>query len=260
MIYTESIFEKKDVELYRIYELEKTNLVSAFYTTNHISAWKYGNSPWKSSYELLSKQLGVTMTDMCTTYQTHTDNIRVMKKENGGEGIIIPTNIQDYDGIITNETNLLLCSFEADCVPVYFLDPVKKAIGLSHSGWKGTCKEIAGKTIDAMAAQYSTKPEDLIVVIGPCACENCYEVGQDLIDQFSVHFKDNIKEIFVQKNSEKYYLDLKKAIEITLLKADVKSSNIFSVNRCTIESDYLCSFRRTKSTTDHMLTAIMLNK
>ena len=97
MIYTESIFEKKDVELYRIYELEKTNLVSAFYTSNHISAWKYGNSPWKSSYELLSKQLGVTMTDMCTTYQTHTDNIRVMKKENGGEGIVFIKPWENHD-------------------------------------------------------------------------------------------------------------------------------------------------------------------
>lgn len=260
MIYTESIFEKKDVEIYRINELEKTKLVSAFYTTNYISAWKYGNLPWKNSYELLSKQLGVTVTDMCTTYQTHTDIVRVMRKENGGEGITVPTHIQDYDGIITNEKNLLLCSFEADCVPVYFLDPVKKAIGLSHSGWKGTCKEISKKTVDAMAEQYGTKAEDLIVVIGPCACENCYEVGYDLIEQFSVHFKDNINDIFVQKNSEKYNLDLKKAIEITLLKTGVKSSNIFSVNRCTIESDFLCSFRRTKSTTDHMLTAIMLNR
>ena len=108
MIYTESIFEKKDVELYRIYELEKTNLVSAFYTSNHISAWKYGNSPWKSSYELLSKQLGVTMTDMCTTYQTHTDNIRVMKKENGDTPCIdlylntpeqVQISLETFDGL-----------------------------------------------------------------------------------------------------------------------------------------------------------------
>lgn len=258
MIFTNSLFEKKDIELFSIEVLERTNLVTAFYTASSTSAWKYGNQPWQKSYEVLGSQLGITPNDMCTTYQTHTNIIRVIKKENGGEGILVPTQIQDYDGIITNEKNLLLCSFEADCVPVYFLDPVNKAIGLSHSGWKGTAKEISKETISAMNKEYGTNAEDLLVVIGPCACEKCYEVGPDLIQQFTPAFKNHISKIFIPKNTDKYYLDLKKAIEITLTESGVQQSKIYSVDRCTIESENLCSFRRTKSTTDHMLTAIML--
>lgn len=258
MIHTNSVFEKKQTEIFSIDVLEKTNLVKAFYTNNSISAWKYGNEPWKNSYELLARQFNISSADICTTYQTHTNVIRVMKKENGGEGVLIPTAIQDYDGIITNEKNLLLCSFEADCVPVYFLDPVNKAIGLSHSGWKGTEKEISKETVYAMNREYGSKPEDLIAVIGPCACEKCYEVGSDLIEKFLPSFSKNIEDIFIPKSSEKFNLDLKKAIEITLRNCGLSAEKIYSVDRCTIESSDLCSFRRTKSTTDHMLTAIML--
>lgn len=258
MNYTNSILGKEKIELNYIQVLEDTNKVSAFYSTNKISAWKYENENWKENYFLLAEQLGITTSDICTTFQTHTNVVRVMKKENGGEGVLFPTKIQDYDAVITNEKNLLLCSFEADCVPVYFFDKKNNAIGLAHSGWKGTAKEICKETIFAMQNEYGSKAEDFIVVIGPCACKKCYEVGSDLIEKFKNNFGENISSIFIPKSKEKFNLDLKKAIEITLTKCGVKSDNIYDVNRCTIESNELCSFRRTKSTTCHMLTAIML--
>lgn len=259
MIFTNSIYKNNEVPFYSIQALEETKLVSAFYTTSDVSDWKYGNGNWSRNYELLSRQLNLKPCDVCTTCQTHTSTVRVIKKENGGEGVLRPVQIQDYDGVVTNEKNLLLCSFEADCVPVYFLDPKNKAIGLSHSGWKGTAKEICKETISVMKKNYGTEADDLIVCIGPCACEKCYEVGNDLIPHFKEAYSDNLDKIFIPKNNDKFFLDLKSAIEITLIRNGVLPKNIFSVNACTIESKNLCSFRRTKSTTAHMLTAICLS-
>lgn len=256
MNYTDSKFHNLSVNYFSIDALEKTGLVKAFYTTSSISAWKYGNGNWAENYARLGALDEIGTSDMCTTYQTHTSVVRVMKEENIGEGILRPTAIKDYDGIITDRKRLLLCSFEADCVPVYFLDPENKAIGLSHSGWKGTAKLISKETVKAMIQEFNTKPENLIVVIGPCACEKCYEVGPELIDEFCNNF--DIDKIFIPRNNGKFSLDMKAAIEFTLIECGVKKTNIFSVDKCTIESENLCSFRRTKSATDHMLTAIML--
>lgn len=259
MQFTKSNLHDEKIQFYTIDAFDCIGGVTGLYTTNKTADWKYGNGNWAENYKTLGSIYGISTSDMCTTYQTHTNVVRIMNRDNAGEGILIPTAVQDYDGIITDEKKFLLCSFEADCVPVYFYDPVNQAIGLSHSGWKGTAKEISKETVLAMKNSFGTDPADVLCVIGPCACADCYEVGPELIQQFEPGFKNHIKEIFVPKNAEKYNLNLTAAIEITLKKAGVKQENIFSVNKCTIESENLCSFRRTKSKTEHMLTALMLN-
>lgn len=258
MQFTKSNIHDEKIQFFTIDAFDSIGGVTGLYTTNRISDWKYGNGNWKENYKTLGSVFNITPSDMCTTYQTHTQTVRVMTRDNAGEGILVPTLVQDYDGIVTNEKNFLLCSFEADCVPIYFYDPVNKVIALSHSGWKGTAKVISKETVLVMEKSFASKPENIVVAIGPCACSDCYEVGPELIEQFEVNFKNHIKEIFIPKNAEKYNLNLTAAIEITLKEAGVKQENIFSVNKCTIESENLCSFRRTKSKTDHMLTAIML--
>ncbi|MBR5933962.1 MAG: peptidoglycan editing factor PgeF [Treponema sp.] len=260
MIFTDSTYNDKEIKYWSVDVLDKTGLVKTVYTENSETAWKYGNEPWKENYEKLSSLLGIKINDICTTDQTHTNNVRVMSKENSGEGILESTREKNYDGIITDRKELLLCSFEADCVPVYFLDPVKKAIAMVHSGWRGTALAICKKTVGKFSTQFNSKSEDLIAVIGPCACKNCYEVGSELIEEFKAEFENEISKIFLPKplDDKKYLLDLNKAIEITLLKAGVKEENIYTVNRCTIEDEKLCSYRRTGLKKTHMLTAIML--
>ena len=74
--------------------------------------------------------------------------VKVVSRKNGGDGILRRLDeSQPYNGLITNEKNLLLCTVEADCVPVYFYDPVKEVIAMVHSGWKGTVKRISEVTI-----------------------------------------------------------------------------------------------------------------
>lgn len=90
--------------------------------------------------------------------------------------------------MITNVPGLTLATFYADCVPLYFVDPVKRAIGLSHSGWRGTVGKIGKKTVERMEETYGSNPADIRAVIGPSICQDCYEVSVDVIDEFRQAF------------------------------------------------------------------------
>ena len=85
-------------------------------------------------------------------------------------GITRPLAWQDVDGLVTDVPGICLVTFYADCVPLFFVDPVKKVIGLSHSGWRGTVKRMGQVTVDAMKEAFGTKPEDLIACVGPSIC------------------------------------------------------------------------------------------
>ena len=90
-------------------------------------------------------------------WQTHTTNVRVVTEEDRGKGVTREQDYQDVDALITNVPGLVLTTFHADCPPVYIVDPVHRAIGLAHSGWKGTIGEISRCTLERMAEEYGTR-------------------------------------------------------------------------------------------------------
>lgn len=110
--------------------------------------------------------IGVQPEDMTFTNQTHTTNVAVVKAGDRGK------RFQETDGMITDVPGICLVTFYADCVPLYFVDPVKKAIGLSHSGWRGTVGKIGKVTIELMQKTYGSDPEDIIAAIGPSICQD----------------------------------------------------------------------------------------
>ena len=190
---------------------------------------------------------GHKLDDFVSTFQTHTTNIRVVNEEDRGKGPGRPRDYMDIDGLITNVPGIILSTFHADCPPVYFVDPVHKAIGLSHSGWKGTKGKISAKTIEAMGGNYGTIPQDLVCAIGPSICGPCYEIGEDVASQFAESFsKDELEQkgILVPYPNGKYRLFLWNAIKQTLLECGVKEENIFVTDVCTkCNSDILFSHR-----------------
>ena len=154
----------------------------------------------------------------------------------------------------------MLCTVEADCVPVYILDPKHPAIGMVHSGWKGTASHIVVRAIEKMMKTYGSKANDILVAFGPCICGNCYEVGSELRDEFAANYHaDEIEAIFKPAQDDKYMLDLKKAIRISLKWTGIRGENIFDTGRCTKESADLCSWRRDNPVMKSMLTGIMLH-
>ena len=140
----------------------------------------------RENYRRLSDAMGFSMEDIVTSDQTHTTNVRVVTEEDRGNGITKPRPYTDVDGMITNVPGLVLATFYADCVPLFFVDPVHKAIGLSHSGWRGTVGKIGKVTVEKMAEEFQTDPSELYAAIGPSICQNCYEVSEDVIDQFNL--------------------------------------------------------------------------
>ena len=253
-----------NIKYFSIPELGKTGRVKALYTTSRDTAWNYEDSQARDNFLALGQQLGFSLEDMVKSKQTHTDIVKVVSRQNGGDGILRPIDEENaYDGLITNEKNLLLCTVEADCLPVYFYDPVKEVIAMVHSGWKGTVKKISEVAIKKMQATFDCEPQNLLVAIGPHICKDCYEVGQDVFKEFAQSFgPQDIEKIFIPKNQEKYLLNLEQAVKITLVKNGVSEKNIFTTGICTLHSQLegysFCSYRRTKSKTERMLTAIMM--
>ena len=93
------------------------------------------------------------------SHQTHTTNVRLVTEEDAGKGVTREREFTDVDGLITDTPGLLLATFYADCVPLFFVDVRHKAIGLSHSGWRGTVERMGEKTLLAMKNAFGTRPE-----------------------------------------------------------------------------------------------------
>jgi len=188
----------------------------------------------RENFRRIAKAIGVEEDSFVFSQQTHTANVRKVTENDRGKGIAVPLDYQDVDGLITDVPGLCLTTFYADCVPLYFVDPVHKAIGLSHSGWKGTVSKIGQVTLQKMAEEYGTNPADVLVAIGPSICQDCYEVSEDVIVQFqSVFSNEHWNELYYKKPNGKYQLDLWKANEVLLLETGVQRKNLSVTNLCT---------------------------
>lgn len=199
------------------------------------------------NYHRMGKALGVEVERMVLSYQTHTTNVRLVTEEDAGKGIVKERDYEDVDGLITNIPGITLVTFYADCVPLYFLDPIHQAIGLSHSGWRGTVKRMGEVTVKKMEEAFGTKAEDVIACIGPSICKECYEVGIEVAQEFMKGFdKKHWGDILSEKTDGKYLLDLWRGNEIVLLESGIKQENIQVTDICThCNSDLLFSHRTT---------------
>jgi YfiH family protein len=149
----------------------------------------------QENYRRMAEALGVEVHSMVISKQVHKTNIRRVTKEDCGKGLFRPRDYDEIDGLITNQPNITLVTKYADCVPLYFVDPVKKAIGLTHSGWRGTVAGIGRLTVEEMRDAYDCRPEDIIAVIGPSICRKCFEIGEDVATEFEKAFPQNTKDI-----------------------------------------------------------------
>ena len=197
------------------------------------------------NFRRIGAELGVRCEDMVLSQQTHTANVRVVTGADRGKGITRERDYTDVDGLITNEPGICLVTSFADCVPLYFVDPVHHAIGLSHSGWRGTVHRMGRVTLKTMKEAFGTKPEDVICAIGPSICQSCFEVGGEVIEEFQKEFDPFYwKELFYAKENGKYQLDLWKANEIVLLEAGIQKEKLQITDICTrCNPEYLFSHR-----------------
>lgn len=187
----------------------------------------------------IAKAIGVQEKDMVYTHQTHTVNVAVVGDHDRGK------RFMDTDGMVTDVPGICLVTFFADCVPLYFVDPVKKVIGLSHSGWRGTVHKMGKVTVEKMTENYGCDPKDIIAAIGPSICQDCYEVSEDVIEEFRSNFGTKVlPELFFRKENGKYQLNLWRANEEVLAEAGIEKERIAVTNVCThCNPDILFSHR-----------------
>jgi YfiH family protein len=214
-----------------------------------------GNGPVKDekekvleNFRRISRSIGIDVNSIVISQQVHKSNIRVVTKEDRGMGLFIPRNFEEIDGMITNEPGITLVTKYADCVPLYLVDGKKKAIGLTHSGWRGTVAEIGRRTVEELHSQYGSEPEDIIAVIGPSICRECFEIGEDVAMEFEKAFPNAYDLKILKKigDSSKYLCDLWAANYQVLIKAGLREENIHISSVCTCcNANILFSHRKT---------------
>lgn len=200
------------------------------------------------NYRRLADAVGFSVENIVTSDQTHTANVRVITEADRGNGITKPRPYTDVDGMITNVPGLVLATFYADCVPLYFIDPVRKAIGLSHSGWRGTAAHIGAVTVRKMQEEYGSLPEDIYGAIGPSICQECYEVSEDVILEFQKTFPEQSwRDLFYRKENGKYQLNLWEANRQIMLEAGLIEEHISLPGLCTCcNPEFLFSHRASR--------------
>lgn len=159
------------------------------------------------------------------------------------------------DAIITNEKNIAIGIFTADCVPIIIVDEKNQVSAAIHSGWKGTYNSIVLNTIDMMKKEYSSKVDNLKVYIGPHIRKCCYEVSKELKDKFIEKTMINKEKLFEGRK-----LSLEECILNDLSKVNIKKENIFSLELCTYCSKdiKLHSYRKSKGDYGRLFTFIVL--
>lgn len=231
-----------------------TGVATAGYTSGLCGEWV------EERFERLGNHLNIEHSRMIMANQKHTDKVSVVSTEDLGYGVTRPHDENYADAMITAQLGVMLSVHTADCVPIVLLDPVKKVVGVVHSGWVGSSKRIAGKTVRRMVDEYKCTPEDIICAIGPYNHSCCYEVGEDVIECFKESFSNMECEMLFKKkeNEDKYLLDLGAAVSLSLCQEGVNVKNIFDEDWCTYHTTTFSSWRRTGNRKNQILTYIML--
>lgn len=185
--------------------------------------------------------LGLNGCAVAFTRQAHTDQVLVVETLEDVKRI---NALQTpFDGLITQLVNVALFTVYADCTPVYAVDLKTRAIGIVHSGWRGTVKGIAPKMIRLMQKHYGTELKDLAIVIGPSIGVGHFEVGTEVVEAFVEAFGQI--EGMVETDHIKPHINVRIAIEASLLKMGIGKQQIEVSDRCTYqEAEDFYSYRR----------------
>ena len=176
------------------------------------------------NYEILANALGFRREDTVFAKQIHGCHVARVGKNDRGDGLLREVT-EPRDGLITNEANVALVVFSADCTPILLHDPVTGAIGAVHSGWRGTAQGIAKIAVERMTEEFGTDPADLQAAIGPCISRCCFETHGD-VPAAMREALGPAAEAAIQPVGEKFRVDLKLLNKIWLEQAGVKTIDI----------------------------------
>jgi YfiH family protein len=213
-----------------------------------------------ANYRRIGGALGVWPESMTSVWQAHTDRIKTVGPADAGLGVVRDKERTEWDGMITDTPGITLVTLHADCLPLFFLDPVHRAVGLVHSGWRGTCQAIGPAALSAMKQAFGTDPGDVLAGIGPGICASCFEVGEEVAEAFGNLLGVRDAAAFLaQKDGGKYLLDLAAVNRKLLLDAGIREDRLSSSGLCTrCRPDLFYSHRRDGSLRGSMAAFLAL--
>lgn len=195
----------------------------------------------RENYRRLCDTIGVDVNNLVRPKQKHTDVIRRV------DDVYNSDYLNDIDGLITNKSNIVLATTNADCILYLLYDKKKRVIGNIHSGWRGSYQRIIEKAIDKMISEYGSCPEDIIVCICPSIRRCCFEVDKDVRDIFydKFSFLENIGNFVVNGYvSNKFFIDTVGINNCLLKNKGIKEENIYDCNICSVcNKDLIHSYR-----------------
>ncbi len=198
----------------------------------------------KSSYAKIYDAIGLDINTLVKPLQKHTSNVKCISK------VMTKEELQDMDGLITNQKNIALTTTNADCILFFFYDPIKKVIANVHSGWKGTFQKIAEKAIVKMITYYNCNPKDINCFICPSIRKCHFEVDEDVknlceeVFSFTHRTNEFIEKGRVVEEKQKYMIDTVMINRILFKELGLKEENIVDCNICSIcNSEKINSYR-----------------
>ncbi|GLC87033.1 peptidoglycan editing factor PgeF [Lysinibacillus piscis] len=207
----------------------------------------------------LASMLGIPLEQFVCMQQTHSANFHCVTHEDAGRGAMqMETAIANTDALYTLEPNVLLCGFTADCVPVIFYNEVKGLVGVVHSGWQGTVREITSKLLQHLMEQEHCQPQDFHVHIGMALSQQCFEVDGDVYEQFHrLGYADDF--IVYNEKTNKYHIDNQQTVKRQCELAGIPAQQIQMDTTCTYTSAEGFSYRQDKQAGRH-ISFIMLQQ
>ena len=221
-------------------------------------SWTRCGSPEEviANFKIFAEGAGIDYDDMAVVNHEHGANVLRIAHEHRGRGFY-KDPLPPCDGIITDDPTVTLVTYHADCGAYFFYDPVHRAIGMAHAGWKGTLLRIGAEMARRMAEEFDTDPSDIIAATGPCICRDCFEVDADLGEKFQSEF--GYPGISRPGRQGKAYVDLELAAAVQFVEAGIRPESITLMNACTYENRrHFFSHRRDKGITGSMAAYIKL--
>ncbi len=213
----------------------------------------------RENHTRMAKAMGVEPESIVFVQLTHSDRVLVVDetyRNNGAWWYDIPVG---YDAVITQSRNTTLLARTADCGTVLLYDPIKKAIGAVHSGWKGTVKGVIVNAVNKMVEQYGCDPQDIIAVCGPSICKDCFKVHVDCANEFFNAFGKGKYDVALDDG--RYSIDMWRIMKDQLLSCGIKDENISMAQDCTCcDAENYFSHRRGKGKSGIMLAVIQLKE
>jgi YfiH family protein len=210
----------------------------------------------------LAQLQGFSFAQWTCANQVHGSHLYHVGTEDRGKGnATLDTAIPDVDGLYTRHRDIFLASFYADCVPLYFVDPVNRVVGIAHAGWKGTVSQIATKMIQRWQQEFGSELSSIQIAIGPAIGGCCYEVDDAVMDHIKPYADHLSTSSYTSNDNGKYQLDLKQINHDFIKKAGIPSENIEVSSWCTsCRSDLFFSHRKENGKTGRMTAFIAIKE